>query len=249
MRENVSAAKAGSIDGNPDAANQFALVYLPAIYLHVLGMVANSTDAQELTQEIFIEVFQRQGDRIRFGRSAKLLPPIASATVQRFVRSVAPGTAQLIKSKDFAALPKDDRSMSGTPGWERLEREMLGNIAVGLAAVRCIEHVGTRRRLRWQAAVAALLLSTLFALGWLTHIPAEQTGRLLHQLSSAFRPHTDATILDSRRGLLTVSANGYRLSMKTEEAGATIITGRAQVSSAYVDEKTGQPMVITVHAK
>src|SRR5579883_3131855 len=46
--------------------------------------------------------------------------------------------------------------------WKRLEREMTGNITVGLAAARCIERVGRKRMRLLRRAVAAVALIALF---------------------------------------------------------------------------------------
>src|SRR5690242_15375217 len=49
--------------------------------------------------------------------------------------------------------------------WNRLEREMLGNIAVGVAAARCIDKVRRGRTLVLRGALFAGL-ATLFVAGW-----------------------------------------------------------------------------------
>ena len=53
--------------------------------------------------------------------------------------------------------------------WDRLEREMLGNITVGVSAARCIDKEGRKRG--WFATVAfSAALSALFIAGWFRHI-------------------------------------------------------------------------------
>src|SRR5690242_7168571 len=61
--------------------------------------------------------------------------------------------------------------------WTRLEREMLGNIAVGVAAARCVDKVGRKPSYLIKGVVAAALV-LLFVAGCMTHIPAEQTQHL-----------------------------------------------------------------------
>lgn len=55
--------------------------------------------------------------------------------------------------------------------WKALEREMMGNIVVGVAAARCIDNVGRKRV--WLSRLAfGAGLSVLFVAGWVTHIPS-----------------------------------------------------------------------------
>ena len=58
--------------------------------------------------------------------------------------------------------------------WPRLELEMLGNIAVGVSAARCIEKVGHKRVWIVRCSLAAAF-SALFVVGWVTHIPGSET--------------------------------------------------------------------------
>ena len=57
--------------------------------------------------------------------------------------------------------------------WSRLEREMEGNIIVGLAAARCIEQGPNHRGLLIKFSLATVMV-TLFVMGWMTHVPSEQ---------------------------------------------------------------------------
>jgi hypothetical protein len=74
--------------------------------------------------------------------------------------------------------------------WSVLEREMLGNIAVGVSAARCVDHVHRSRSWLIKGSLAAAL-TTLFVAGWITHIPSEQTQHLaasLRQIIGLDRP-------------------------------------------------------------
>jgi hypothetical protein len=76
-------------------------------------------------------------------------------------------------------------AFEATTDWARLEREMLGNIGVGVAAARCIEKVGRRRILRTPGV-------------WVTVIPR----RLVDQCSQSTEGSSNgiAAAIDRNRG-------------------------------------------------
>ena len=82
-------------------------------------------------------------------------------------------TAQLNREAEAETLT----GFEAIADWGRLEREMMGNIGVGVAAARCIDKVGRTRSVLGKGAFAAALVA-LFVAGWATHIPREETARV-----------------------------------------------------------------------
>ncbi len=136
--------------------------------------------------------------------------------------------------------------------WAQLEREMLGNIAVGLSAARCIEKVGRKRTLIYRTAFA-LALTGLFILGWLTHIPREQTDHLLsslHRLVALDRPEQPTgTVLRTTADGIAVRAQGATLTLLHPPSAVVSLSGASAVSARYVDDDTGQVTITKVYGQ
>jgi len=135
--------------------------------------------------------------------------------------------------------------------WSRLEREMLGNIAVGVAAARCIDNVG-RRRLLSRGAVVTAALTLLFVAGWFTHIPGEQNAHLLASLKQAFgatAPHVPATLLETTSNGIAVRAQGATLTLMHPGPAIISLSGSSAVTARFVDEETGQVTITKVYAQ
>jgi len=137
--------------------------------------------------------------------------------------------------------------------WTRLEREMLGNIGVGLAAARCIDHVGHHRPtgLRTAAAVAGLLL--LFAAGWFTHVPREQNEHLvasLRQLMGASAaPRAAGSVLQTTPDGISVRARGATLTIMHPRSAVVSLSGESSVRARYVDEDSGEVTITSVYGQ
>lgn len=135
--------------------------------------------------------------------------------------------------------------------WPSLEREMMGNIGVGVDAARCIEGVGSRRSLAVRfALVAGLLL--LFAAGWITHIPSEQTQHLLATLRSYAgfeRPVPLGTVLRSTPEGIAVRTQGATLTILHPRSAVVSLSGSSAVAARYVDEDTGQVTIANVYGQ
>ena len=86
----------------------------------------------------------------------------------RQVESFRAATAELRREAETNVLT----GFEAIADWSRLEREMTGNIAVGVSAARCVDKV-RRGGTLWLRASFALGLGALFTAGWVTHIPAE----------------------------------------------------------------------------
>ena len=141
--------------------------------------------------------------------------------------------------------------------WSRLEREMEGNIVVGLAAARCIEKSGHSRAALIKVGFASGM-ALLFVLGWVTHVPPTQSARIYSAFHDAFsgsgfrgnsaralqgpvlRSLPDGIVVGSREGSLTI----------LHPAGAVVsLSGRSSVEARYVDEETGQVTIADVYGR
>lgn len=136
--------------------------------------------------------------------------------------------------------------------WKQLEREMLGNIAVGLDAARCIENVGRKRTILLRTAFA-LGLSGLFVAGWLTHIPREQTDHLiasLQRLVKLDRPsHPSGTVLRTTPDGIAVGAQGATLTILHPATAVVSLSGPSAVSARYIDDDTGEVTITKVYGQ
>lgn len=135
--------------------------------------------------------------------------------------------------------------------WNRLEREMLGNIGVGVAAARCVGNV---RRGRVLLARGALItgLAALFVGGWVTHIPKEQTDHLaasLRRLAGLERHQTTGTILRATSEGVAVRAQGATLTIMHPRSAVISLSGSSAVSARYVDEQTGEVTITKVYGQ
>jgi hypothetical protein len=135
--------------------------------------------------------------------------------------------------------------------WSRLEREMIGNIAVGVAAARCIDNVG-RRRLFSRGALVTAGLTLLFAAGWATHIPKEQNEHLLASLRQAVgirSGRAPATVLETTSNGIAVKAQGATLTLMHPASAVVSLAGSSAVTARYVDQETGQVTITKVYAQ
>lgn len=135
--------------------------------------------------------------------------------------------------------------------WSRLEREMTGNIAVGVAAARCVDKVRHRGSI-WLRASFVLGLGTLFTAGWVTHIPMEDSGRLLAALRQWAGMEANAsvdTVLRTAPDSIAVRTQGTTLKLIHPRSAITSLSGSAAVEARYVDEETGQVTITGVYGQ
>lgn len=135
--------------------------------------------------------------------------------------------------------------------WPALERDMLGNIRVGVAAARCIENVGQPRRwgsrLVWAAGMAGL-----FAAGWMARIPPEDNQRIVGALRRAVgleQPVVPGTILRSTPDGISVKADGATLTILHPQSAVISMSGPAEVTARYVDDDSGQVTITNVYGQ
>lgn len=135
--------------------------------------------------------------------------------------------------------------------WKRLEREMLGNIAVGLAAARCIDNVGRKRALISRGA-AVMGLMILFVAGWVTHIPQEQTSHLfasLRRLAGMEHQQVTGTVVRTTPDGIAVRTPGATLVIMHPRSAVVSLSGSSAVAARYVDEETGQVTITNVYGQ
>jgi len=135
--------------------------------------------------------------------------------------------------------------------WPVLEREMMGNIAVGLDASRCIENVGRKRAFFYRFAMLAAL-AALFVAGWVTRIPREQTSRLIASLRGAAgldKPQPTGTVLRSTPDGIAVRTQGATLTILHPTSAVISLSGTSGVSARYIDEETGQVTITKVYGQ
>jgi hypothetical protein len=139
--------------------------------------------------------------------------------------------------------------------WPELEREMMGNISVGLDAALCIENVGRKRTLFYRFAMVAGL-TALFAGGWVTHIPREETSRLLASLRGAGggfmgmdKPRVTGTVLRSTPEGIAVRTQSATLTILHPNSAVISLSGTSGVSARYIDEETGQVTITKVYGQ
>lgn len=135
--------------------------------------------------------------------------------------------------------------------WPALEREMTGNIAVGVDASRCIENVGRKRAFFYRFAMIAGL-TILFAAGWVTHIPREETNRLVSSLRGAAgldRPQFIGTVLRSTPDGIAVRTQGATLTILHPTSAVISLSGSSGVAARYIDEETGQVTITKVYGQ
>ncbi len=135
--------------------------------------------------------------------------------------------------------------------WSRLEREMLGNIGVGVAAARCVDNVRRGRVLLARGALIAGLVA-LFVGGWVTHIPKEQTDHLaasLRRLVGLEGLPITGTILRATADGVAVRAQGATLTIMHPPSAVISLSGSSAVSARYVDEQTGEVTITKVYGQ
>jgi hypothetical protein len=134
--------------------------------------------------------------------------------------------------------------------WSRLEREMLGNIAVGVAAARCIEKVSRTRSLFARAVFGAALVG-LFIAGWM-RIPREQTAHLAGSIRNVLGlQHTQvaAPIVVATPDSIAVRAQGATLTLLHPRSAVVSLSGVSAVGARYIDEQTGQVTITNVYGQ
>jgi len=165
---------------------------------------------------------------------------------QQYLASVEEAVGELRREAETQTLT----GFEAIADWSRLEREMIGNIAVGVAAARCVDHVGRGRKiLAWTAASTGLLV--LFAAGWATHIPREQTEHIFAALQTwaGHAPQGAGTVLRSSPDGVAVRAQGSTLTLMHPRSAVISVSSTSGMEARYVDAETGQVTITSVYAQ
>jgi len=165
---------------------------------------------------------------------------------QQYVGSLEEAQGELRREAEAQTLT----GFEAIADWSRLEREMMGNIGVGVAAARCVDHVGHGRKLlTWTAAVVGLIL--LFIAGWVTHIPREQTQHIFtaFQQWSGRAPQISGTVLRSSPDGVAVRAQGSTLTLMHPRSAVISVSSTSGMEARYVDSETGQVTITSVYAQ
>lgn len=169
------------------------------------------------------------------------------ARCEQQVTAIRAGSIELRREAETETLT----SFEAIADWTRLEREMVGNIAVGLAAARCIDHVKKSRKML--VGVAAVVgFTAVFALGWSTHIPREQTERVFRSirgLAGNDLPQVNGTVLRSLPEGVAVRSQGSVLTILHPRWARVSVTGNSAVEARFVDEDTGQVTITSVYGQ
>ena len=185
--------------------------------------------------------------------SAGDLPWSSRLRIRRHVSRCAECEEQISRFRSSTVELRRVATAGTLPGmdWGRLEREMLGNIAVGVAAARCIENVGRRRFLSRGVLVTAGL-AVLFVAGWFTHIPPEQNAHLaasLRRMVGMTDPANSRTVLQTTPGGIAVRNQGVTLTLFHPGSAIVSLSGSSTVTARYVDEDTGQVTIAKVYGE
>lgn len=136
--------------------------------------------------------------------------------------------------------------------WKRLEREMAGNIAVGVAAGRCIERSGRKRVFLSRGILAGLAAAALLLAAWIVYFPKQNDQSLVASVNSASRNEINAqqpagTILETTPEGIAVQTPLARLTILHPSSAVISLARGPGVSARYIDEDTGQVTITTVY--
>ncbi len=136
--------------------------------------------------------------------------------------------------------------------WSRLEREMVGNIVVGLDAARCVDRRPATRSLLFKFA-AATGMFVLFVLGWVTRVPAGEASHVFSVVRHAFSKNLtheyQGPILRSLPDGIVVGSQDSSLTILHPAAAVVSVSGTSGVEARYVDDETGQVTITDVYGQ
>ncbi len=149
-----------------------------------------------------------------------------------------------------------EESLAGSEpiaNWSALEREMVGNIKVGLDAARCIEKVGRSRSTGWRVALTTGLLSVVLTAGWIMNIPAAQRGHLedsLRRITGLYpAPAAGGTVVETTPNGIAVRSQGATLTLLNPSSATVSLSGASAVGARYIDDETGQITITNVYGQ
>jgi hypothetical protein len=174
--------------------------------------------------------------------------------IERHVKNCAACGAEVEKFRDTAAKLKQHFMAAESTLLDRtLEREMIGNINVGVAAANCISE-GRHRRVRgWSLGALCVTLAMVFLIGWIMNIPHQDSSRVLSALENAFNRggnKVNTVLRTTPLGVSVRSQGGTLTILRPATAHATAaFTGDGSVAVRYVDNETGQVTITNVYGQ
>lgn len=137
--------------------------------------------------------------------------------------------------------------------WSRIEREMTGNINVGVAAGRCIERVGIRRLHGWRGPAVIAGLFVVFIAGWVLNMPHRDTAQILSAFHSAWsgaQMRTGTIVQTTSKGIAVRTQGAMLTLLHPGASDVTVsVSGTASVGARYVDDETGQVTITNVYGQ
>jgi hypothetical protein len=136
--------------------------------------------------------------------------------------------------------------------WQRLEREMAGNIKVGIAAAQCIQRSSGDGFHRWRLPALVAALSVIFVAGWLINVPRDDMDRVVTAFRSAIRSqHPNGIVLETNPHGVSVRFQGASLTLlhPTTARATASFTSASSVGERYMDDETGQVTIANVYGQ
>jgi hypothetical protein len=187
-----------------------------------------------------------RGDLSWLGRAKVRIHLRSCQRCQQYFASLEDAVGELRREAEAQTLT----GFEAIADWSRLEREMIGNIAVGVAAARCVERVGHGRRMfGWTMALVGLVV--LFVAGWVTHIPREQTQHIFAAVQqwAGHPPQSTGTVLRSSPDGVAVRTQGSTLTLMHPRSAVISVSSTSGMEARYVDSDTGQVTITSVYAQ
>ncbi len=138
------------------------------------------------------------------------------------------------------------------PNWSALEREMIGNIKVGVDAARCIDKVGLSRFSGWRVALSTGVLSIVLTVGWVMNVPSEQRVHLvdsLKRMTGQFPGYASGTLVQTTPHGIAVRSQGATLTLLSPSSATVSFSGASAVGARYIDDETGQVTITNVYGQ
>lgn len=166
-----------AVNPDVDRQNQFIADNMRRIFLLIYRVVGNVDDAQDLTQEVFIKVLQRQDQLRDPEKAAHWLSRIASNTAIDHLRRTG-----RVSFSDFDDIPPVAAPQSESPEQLVLRAEKQGRLDAGLSTLTDRERT-------------ALLLRDV------EDMPAEEVAKHLNCSKATVRSHIANARIKFRRFL------------------------------------------------
>ena len=153
---------------------------------------------------------------------------------------------------DRAAVREEVLEMPAGVDWDRLSREMTGNIRVGLAAGECVAvKPASRKNSFWLPAGIGAGAMALLTVAWVLNVPSSDNDSLLRSTRAIFSKHERGAILAVSPAGVEVHDGGRTLNI-TEgvvRPVAYTVDVAGSASARYVDADNGQVTIASVYVE